>query len=75
MKSFRQFFNESEGQGIHTLFHPVRGMYKVHKDDEFHHVKNDEGETTHTFIGKSDDEVVNILKKEHDQHLSSMHRQ
>jgi hypothetical protein len=66
MKSFSQFLKESEGEGIHTLFHPVRGMYKVHKDGEYHHIKNDEGEVTHTFVGKTDDEVINILKHEHD---------
>jgi len=66
MKSFSQFLKESEGEGIHTLFHPVRGMYKVNKDGEYHHVKNDEGEVTHTFVGKNDDEVINILKHEHD---------
>lgn len=67
MKSFKSFLRESEEiQGIHTLFHPVRGMYKVHKSGEFHHVKNNEGEVTHTFVGKTDDEVLNILKHEHD---------
>jgi hypothetical protein len=67
MKSFKSFLRESEEiQGIHALFHPVRGMYKVHKSGEFHHVKNNEGEVTHTFVGKTDDEVLNILKQEHD---------
>jgi hypothetical protein len=67
MKSFKSFLRESEEiQGIHTLFHPVRGMYNVHKSGEFHHVKNNEGEVTHTFVRKTDDEVLNILKHEHD---------
>jgi len=66
MKSFIQFIKESEGKEIHTLFHPVRGMYKVHKDGQIHHVHNDEGDVTHTFVGKTDDEVLNILKHDHD---------
>jgi hypothetical protein len=66
MIPFRIFVKESEGEGIHTLFHPVRGMYKVHKEGDFHHVTNDEGEVSHTFVGKNDDEVIRILKHEHD---------
>lgn len=67
MKTFLQHLRESNGESIHTLFHPIRGMYKVHKgENDSHHVTNDENEVTHTFVGKTEDEVISILKHEHD---------
>ena len=67
MKRFLTVILESEGKiAKHTFFHPIRGMYKVHQEGDMHHVKNDEGEETHTFVGKTDNEVIDILKTHHD---------
>jgi hypothetical protein len=49
----------------HFLFHPIRGMYKLEKERDKHHLFNDEGEVSHTFVGNSEEEIMQILKNEH----------
>lgn len=67
MRKFSNFLKESILPTV--LLHPKKGIYTVHKKDNFHHVKNKFGDVTHTFYKASDKDVQTTLKKDHGMNL------
>lgn len=69
MRKFLSFLKESNNGLPTVLMHPKKGIYSVHKDNLFHHVKNKFGDIVHTFFKASDKDVHNTLKKDHGMNL------
>jgi hypothetical protein len=65
MGLFKSYLEES-GQLPKILLHPTKGLYSVHKNGQYHYVKNKFGEVAHTFFNHKDDEVLDKLKNDHD---------
>lgn len=59
---------ESKNEKVHHLEHPVKGKYTLHKNGDYHHVKNEFGEVTHTFYKLHTNHVLGKLKLDHDIH-------
>jgi hypothetical protein len=65
MKTFKLFLSEGSTKHI-SVFHPTRGVYKVNKHSDDHHVVHNKfGEPTHNFYNMSTKEVLDTLHKNH----------
>ena len=69
MRKFLSFLKETNNTLPTVMMHPKKGIYSIHKNNLFHHVKNKFGDIAHTFFKASDKDVHNTLKKDHGMDL------